>query len=121
MGDVRVNERTYTVIDLMSRIAQEAHSTPARVALSWVQNRPGVASTIIGARTKEQLEDNLAALDLQLQPSQLAALDELTAPQLNFPAQFVKNSAGFSSSGTVINGVAAPVNPLAPKNEQDRF
>jgi aryl-alcohol dehydrogenase-like predicted oxidoreductase len=116
-----LNERTYAVIDLMVKIAQEAHSTPARVALSWVQNRPGVASTIIGARTMEQLEDNLAALDLRLQPSQLAALDELTAPQLNFPAQFVKNAAGFSSSGTIINGVVAPVNPLVPKSEQDRF
>jgi aryl-alcohol dehydrogenase-like predicted oxidoreductase len=116
-----LNERAYAVIDLLTKIAQETHSTEARAALSWVQNRPGVTSTIIGARTMAQLEDNLAALDLRLQPSQLAALDALTTPQLNFPARFVETAARFSSSGTVINGVAAEVNPLAPKNEQDRF
>ena len=64
---------------------------------------------------------NLAALDLRLEPSQVAALDKLTTPQLNFPAQFVRTAARFSSSGTVINGVVAEVNPMAPKNEQDRF
>ncbi|HTW75685.1 MAG TPA: aldo/keto reductase [Steroidobacteraceae bacterium] len=116
-----LNDRAYAVIDALLQIAQEAGSTPARVALSWVQNRPGVTSTIIGARTLEQLEDNLAALDLRLLPQQTARLDELTAPQLNFPFEFVKSAAAFSSSGTVVNGVSAPVNPLAPKSEQDRF
>jgi aryl-alcohol dehydrogenase-like predicted oxidoreductase len=116
-----LNETTYTLIDAMTKIAVEAHSTPARVALSWVQNRPGVTSTIIGARTLEQLEDNLAALDLRLTPAQLAELERLTAPQLNFPFQFVKNAAAFSSSGTIINGVVAGANPLTPKSEQERY
>jgi aryl-alcohol dehydrogenase-like predicted oxidoreductase len=116
-----LNDNTYSVIDALVQVAQEAGSTPARVALHWVQSRPGVTSTIIGARTMEQLEDNLAALDLQLKPEQIARLDELTTPKLNFPFQFVKNAAAFSSSGTNINGLVAPVNPLAPKTEQDRF
>jgi aryl-alcohol dehydrogenase-like predicted oxidoreductase len=116
-----LNETTYTLIDAMTKIAVEARSTPARVALSWVQNRPGVTSTIIGARTLEQLEDNLAALDLRLTPAQLAELERLTAPQLNFPFQFVKNAAAFSSSGTIINGVVAGANPLTPKSEQERY
>jgi aryl-alcohol dehydrogenase-like predicted oxidoreductase len=116
-----LNNKAYTVIDALIQIARDATSTAARVALSWVQNRPAIASTIIGARTLEQLEDNLAALELHLTPQQSAQLDELTTPQLNFPFQFVKGAAAFSSSGTVINGISAPVNPLAPKNEQDRF
>lgn len=111
----------YTVIDAMIQIAREAGSTPARVALSWVQNRPGVTSTIIGARTLAQLEDNLAALDLKLTSEQTAKLAELTAPALNFPFDFLKRAAAFSGSGTVVNGVAAPVNPLAPQSEKDRY
>ena len=121
LARLSLNERSFAVIDMITKIAQEADATPARIALSWVQNRPGVTSTIIGARTMAQLEDNLAALDLRLQPKQLSALDELTAPQLNFPAQFLRNAPMFSSSGTVINGVAAAANPFAPKSEQDRF
>ena len=116
-----LTEQAYTVIDAMIQIAQETGSTPARVALAWVQNRPGITSTIIGARTLAQLEDNLAALDLKLTPGQAAKLEQLTTPRLNFPFDFVKRAAAFSSSGTTINGVAAPVNPLAPRTEQDRF
>lgn len=116
-----LNDRTYSVIDAMVQIAQESGTTPARVALHWVQSRPGVTSTIIGARTMEQLEDNLAALDLHLKPEQIAQLNELTTPKLNFPFQFLQNAAAFSSSGTIINGLTAPVNPLAPKTEEDRF
>jgi aryl-alcohol dehydrogenase-like predicted oxidoreductase len=116
-----LTEKNYDVIDAMIKIAKEVDSTPARVALSWVQNRPGVTSTIIGARTMPQLEDNLAALDLKLKPEQIKLLTELTEPQLNFPYNFVKNAAAFSSSGTLINGVQAPVNPMAPKTEKERF
>jgi len=116
-----LNEKTYTVIDALTKIAKEVDSTPARVALSWVQNRPGVTSTIIGARTMGQLEDNLAALDLKLKPQHMALLTELTEPQLNFPSGFVKAAATFSSSGTMINGIEAPVNPMAPTTEKERF
>jgi aryl-alcohol dehydrogenase-like predicted oxidoreductase len=116
-----LNEKTYTVIDEMIKISKEIDSTPARVALAWVQNRPSIASTIIGARTMQQLEDNLAALDLKMKPEHFARLTELTEPQLNFPFQFVKNSLGFSSSGTIINGMTAPVNPMSPTSEKDRY
>jgi aryl-alcohol dehydrogenase-like predicted oxidoreductase len=116
-----LNETTYTLIDALIGIAREVDSTPARVALAWVQNRPGVTSTIIGARTLTQLEDNLAALDLKLKPEHFARLNDLTEPKLGFPFYFVKEAATFSSSGTTINGVTAPVNPMAPTSEKERF
>ena len=115
-----LDERGYTVIDALLKISKEIDSTPARVALSWVQNRPGVTSTIIGARTMKQLEDNLASLEVVLKPEQTGLLNSLTEPALNFPAEFVKDAAAFSSSGTRINGETAPVNPMAPSNEADR-
>jgi aryl-alcohol dehydrogenase-like predicted oxidoreductase len=55
-----------TIIDELARIAREIGATSAAVALAWVQSRPGVASTIIGARRLDQLEQNLAALDVTL-------------------------------------------------------
>src|SRR6266850_4251078 len=57
-----LNERTYTIVDELQRISRELETTPAAVALAWVQAQPGVASTIIGARRLQQLDDNLAAL-----------------------------------------------------------
>ena len=58
--DRRGTDRTWDIIDAVQRVADDRGTTMAQVALSWVTNRPGVTSTILGARTLEQLEDNLA-------------------------------------------------------------
>jgi aryl-alcohol dehydrogenase-like predicted oxidoreductase len=83
-----LDERAYQVIDSLIAIAREVTSTPARVALSWIQRRPGVAATVIGARTLQQFEDNLAALGLELSSRHVDELDKLTAPRLDFPFSF---------------------------------
>jgi aryl-alcohol dehydrogenase-like predicted oxidoreductase len=116
-----LGEKGYAVIDELIKTAKELDSTPARVAISWVQNRPGVASTIVGARTLKQLEDNLAALDVKLKIQHQERLNALTAPALNFPHDFLSRAGRFSSSGTTINGATAEVNPMAPANESDRY
>ena len=105
----------------MARIAKELRSTVSRVAIAWVQGRPGVSSTIIGARTMEQLDDNLAALDLQLTPEHLAKLEALSKPKLNFPADFIANGAPFVHGGTTINGRSVAPWPLSPKDDDDRY
>ncbi len=56
-----LSERAYGVIDVLVAVAKEAGTTPAKAALSWVNNRPGVVSSIIGARTMEQLEETASA------------------------------------------------------------
>ena len=117
-----LNEKAYAVIDELTRTGAELHASPAQVALSWVQHRPGVAATIIGARTLAQLEDNLAALDVELSHDQTTRLNDLTVPALNFPHDFIsQGAAGFSASGTTINGVTGAVSPMTPANEQDRY
>ena len=116
-----LGERAYSVIDVLLRVAKELDSTPARVALAWVQNRPGVSSTIIGARTLEQLENNLGALELKLTPAQLTALDEVSTPVLNFPAGFLQGSPTFMHGGLTVNGVSAPPLPWAPKPDSPRY
>ncbi len=113
-------EEAFRVVDILIEVAKQIDTTPARVALAWVQSRPGVASTIIGARTVAQLEDNLGALEIQLSPEHAKALQEVSRPKLNFPYDFVRNAVGFGYSGATVNGVTAPVNPLSPANDAER-
>jgi aryl-alcohol dehydrogenase-like predicted oxidoreductase len=116
-----LNEKTYTVVDELVKVARSLETTPARVALAWVKARPGVTSTIIGARTIAQLEDNLSALDVQLKPEHIAALDAVSKPTLNFPAGFLTMSGAFSHGGATINGESAPVLPMVPKDDSERY
>jgi aryl-alcohol dehydrogenase-like predicted oxidoreductase len=73
-------QRTWDVVDATQRVAEERGSSMAQVALAWLVDRPGVTSVILGARTMEQLEDNLGAADLHLSQDETAALDEASAP-----------------------------------------
>lgn len=116
-----LGDKTYDLLDAMAAIANSLDTTVSRVALAWVITRPGVTSTIIGARTREQLEDNLAAIDLTLPAEAVAKLDELTAPQLNFPHEFIANMAAFFHGGTTINGRSVAPWPLSPKDDTERY
>ena len=116
-----LTEPTFKVLDVLFAAAKEAKTSPARVALAWVQAQPGVTSSIIGARTMEQLLDNVAALETKLTPKQLAALDEASKPALNFPFDFIRSAGPFARSGTTINGEKSLVNPLAPADDDERY
>ena len=85
-----LTDQAYDLLDELQKIAKELSSTVAAVSLAWVQSRPGVTSTIIGARTMKQLDSNLAALDLPLSTDYIERLDKLSEPKLNFPAQYMK-------------------------------
>jgi aryl-alcohol dehydrogenase-like predicted oxidoreductase len=73
-------ERTWAVVDAVRAIAGERGVSMAQVALAWLVDRPAVTSVILGARTVEQLDDNLGAADLHLTPEETARLDEVSAP-----------------------------------------
>ncbi|HEY1958239.1 MAG TPA: aldo/keto reductase [Polyangiaceae bacterium] len=116
-----LDDRTFDLLDLMEKIAKELGTTVPRVALAWVQCQPGVASTIIGARTMQQLDDNLGALDVKLGQGHLAALDEATKPSLPFPVNMLSAVPAFAYGGTTINGQPSQAWPQAPKNDAERF
>ena len=64
----------------------EAHGVSvARVALAWLLHQPGIASVIIGAKSNEQLADNIAATDLTLSADELKALDEVSQLPPEYP------------------------------------
>ena len=74
--DRRGSDRTWRTIDAVERVATDRGISMAEVALAWVNNRPAVVSTILGARTTEQLTANLKAADLELTAEEQASLDE---------------------------------------------
>jgi aryl-alcohol dehydrogenase (NADP+) len=79
--DRRGTARTWDVIDVVQKIAEQRGVSMAEIALAWVSDRPAVASTVLGARTTEQLETNLRAADLHLSPAETAALNAASNPQ----------------------------------------
>jgi aryl-alcohol dehydrogenase-like predicted oxidoreductase len=116
-----LNEEAFKVLDVLTMVAREAETTVARVALAWVIQRPAVASTIIGARTMEQLEDNLGALEVRLTPDQIQALDAASTPKLNFPHDFLERGKAFAYNGATIDGVGSPENPMSPASDSERY
>ena len=88
------------------------------MALAWVQSRPGVASTIIGARRLDQLDANLTALDVRLPPEHVLALNEVSKPVLNFPAAFLSGAVSFMHNGLTVNGVPSEALPLLQPSPQ---
>ncbi|AHH95745.1 aldo/keto reductase [Kutzneria viridogrisea] len=80
-----VTERNLAIADVVKEVATELGRTPAQVGLAWTLQNPDVTAPIIGARTPEQLEGNLGALEVDFTPAQLARLDEASAIDLGYP------------------------------------
>lgn len=83
-----LRDRNQRIVEVVVRVAEKVGRTPAQVALNWVTNRPGVASTIIGATRPEQVTDNLGALAFALPEDALRELDEVSAMPLQYPQGF---------------------------------
>jgi aryl-alcohol dehydrogenase-like predicted oxidoreductase len=80
------NDHTWHVLDELAAVADEADSTPARVAIRWLLQRPGVTAPIIGARTQAYLDDLLGAVGWSLTPEQMSRLDAASEPaRLPYP------------------------------------
>ena len=78
-------EKLYTVIDVLVEIAGAKKVSPAQIALAYLLRRPGITSLVIGARTEEQLSDNLAAANVILSTEELGRLDAASQPRLLYP------------------------------------
>ena len=73
-------ERTWRVVDAVREVAEKRGVSMSAVALAWLADRPAVTSVILGARTTEQLDDNLTAADLRLDAEETRLLGEASAP-----------------------------------------
>lgn len=107
------SEADYVVIDALNAVAAEVGASPAAVALAWVQGRPGITSTLVGARRIDQFEANLQALDTTLTEAQRGVLDDVSAPTLNFPADNNRTLAPMIQfGGATVDGRPSTVSPL---------
>lgn len=88
------NERNWTIVEALGAVAKELGKAPSQVALAWLLARPVVSSVIFGARTVAQLDENLGAADLELPAEAVARLDSVSAPELGYPYDFMKNIDG---------------------------
>jgi aryl-alcohol dehydrogenase-like predicted oxidoreductase len=78
-------DKLYDIVDVLVEVAEDRGVSAAQVALAWLLGRAGVASVIVGARTDEQLADNLKAAKLELTEEERQRLDEVSAPPLIYP------------------------------------
>ena len=86
-GDGKSTGRDRDVLDVLHEVAAELDCIPAQAALAWVVARPGVASTIVGARTVEQLKGNVAATRFGSSGDQIARLNGVGAPKPGFTSR----------------------------------
>ena len=89
--DRRGTDRTWHVIGAVQKVAEDRGVSMAEAAIAWVTARPGVSSTILGARTTSQLDANLRAAGLRLSPAETAALDTASDPR---PADYPYGELG---------------------------
>jgi aryl-alcohol dehydrogenase-like predicted oxidoreductase len=88
-GSGALTERGLAIAEVVMKVAGDLGVTPSQVALAWTMRDPRVTAPIIGARTLEQFEDNLGALDLTLPDAALADLEAASAIELGFPHDFL--------------------------------
>jgi aryl-alcohol dehydrogenase-like predicted oxidoreductase len=78
-------EKGYDIIEELDRIAKNHNATVAQSALNYLLRKPGVTSVIIGAKTVEQLTDNLKTTDWEMTPEEVSRLDALSQPPRVYP------------------------------------
>ncbi|WP_233625554.1 aldo/keto reductase [Actinoplanes sp. ATCC 53533] len=82
---VNNEDKLYDTIELAVKIGESHGVSAARVSLAYLAQKPAVTSLVVGARTPEQLRDNLAAADLELTADEIAALDDASGEPLRYP------------------------------------
>ncbi|MBN8855211.1 MAG: aldo/keto reductase [Sphingobacteriales bacterium 50-39] len=87
-------ERAYDIIDVMHEIARARNVSVAQIALSWVLHQPAVSTVIIGAKNPQQLEDNLKAIDLSLDATELQKLDAVSKLAPEYPGWMIERFGG---------------------------
>jgi aryl-alcohol dehydrogenase-like predicted oxidoreductase len=77
--------KLYDTVETLVEIGEGHGVSAAQVALAWLLTRPTISSVVVGARTDEQLADNLQAAELRLSPDELTAIEQVSRPNLLYP------------------------------------
>jgi aryl-alcohol dehydrogenase-like predicted oxidoreductase len=84
-----MTEGNFAIAQVVQQVAEQIGRRPSQVALNWLRHRDAVVIPIVGARTLDQLNENLGCLDFDLDAEHLAKLDEVSRIQLGYPHDFV--------------------------------
>ncbi|WP_433307086.1 aldo/keto reductase [Actinoplanes sp. CA-030573] len=90
---VHDEDKLYDTIEVAVKIGESHGVSAARVSLAYIAQKPAVTSVIVGARTPDQLRDNLAAADLVLSADEIAALDDVSGSPLRYPFWHHRNTS----------------------------
>jgi aryl-alcohol dehydrogenase-like predicted oxidoreductase len=101
-------ERTWKILEAMAPIAKAHDCSPARISLAWLLTKPVVTSVIIGAKRLDQLQDNLAAVEIKFTEEEIQFLDEVSALPPEYPGWMIP----FQDAGRL-----GPVDPVLPKQK----
>jgi aryl-alcohol dehydrogenase-like predicted oxidoreductase len=88
-----LDERSHAAARAVQAVADEIGATPSQVAIAWTMHRSEAIIPILGARSAEQIRDNLGATDVKLSAAQMAALEKATEFSLGFPHDFINDIA----------------------------
>src|SRR6185503_11188963 len=78
-------EKAYDIIDVITEVGKQHNASVAEVALAWVRQQKGITSTIIGAKSVEQLNANIKSVDLQLTAEDLEKINSVSALSKEYP------------------------------------
>jgi aryl-alcohol dehydrogenase-like predicted oxidoreductase len=93
--DRRNTERTWAIIDRVRAVAEAHGCSLGQIALAWVRQRPSVSSVVLGARTVEQLDDNLGSADVTLSAEEMDDLSVVSAPGIaDYPYRMLARQCG---------------------------
>ena len=107
--DLRNTDRTWAILDVVQAVATARGTTMGQVSLNWVRGRPGVTSVLLGARSVDQLADNLAALTWELNENEVSVLNEVSAPGIPiYPHGFMEAYAGVTIWEDLMTRVEPP-------------
>jgi Predicted oxidoreductases (related to aryl-alcohol dehydrogenases) len=97
-------ERVFDCVDAMRPIADAHGVSVARIALAYVLAKPFVMSVIVGAKTTEQLDDNLAATEIELSSDDMARLDAVSALPPEYPGWMIEQQQGRMPGRDAVRG-----------------
>lgn len=86
----KLNERNLKIAEVVQQVAHEMGCTCSQVALSWYKSKKGIFIPIVGATKLSQIEENLAAVEIELSEEHLVKLDEVSKIELGFPHEFLE-------------------------------
>jgi aryl-alcohol dehydrogenase-like predicted oxidoreductase len=93
-----LSERNHEIVSVVTEEARQLNASPLAVALAWNLARPSVVAPIIGPKTVAQLNDNLAALDVELPAEAVERIDAVSEPYLPYPHDFMRMARQMSAA-----------------------